>query len=109
MARRSVNVFVSIGSAATLVASAAGVAAADGYWPGSEGEPEAVAGVISEETPVEAAPVQSLGLSPLPPMELSPLDGPNLPAVQIAAPAGMVQAPAAAPAPPRPARRTKAS
>ncbi len=109
MARRSVNVFVSIGSAATLAASVAGVAAADGYWPGGEGEVEAVAGVISEETPVEVAPVQATGLSPLGPMELSPLDGPDLPPVRIAAPTGMVQAPAAAPAPPRPARRTKAS
>jgi len=109
VARRSVNVFVSLGSAVTLAASAAGIAAADGYWPDGESESEAVAGVISDEAPAELVPAPTLGLSPLPPMELSPLDGPDLPPVQIAAPTGMVQAPAAAPAPPRPARRTKAS
>ncbi len=76
MARRSVNVFVSIGSAAALAASVAGVAAADGYWPG-EPQDEAVAGVTSAEASVEQAPVQALGLSPLAPMELSPLDGPD--------------------------------
>ena len=111
MARRSVNVVVGIGSAVTLAASVAGVAAADGYWPdGPDDEAVAVGGgIVSEVAAVEAAPVEALGLSPLPPMELPPLDGPDLPPVRIAAPTGMVQAPAPAPAPPRPARRTKAS
>ena len=116
MARRSVNAFVGIGSAVTLAASVAGVAAADGYWPGGgETEPDVTVGVVSENaaaevSPVDVSPVVGVQLPPLPPMQLSPLEGPDLPPVQIAAPpAGMVQAPAPAPAPPQPARRTKAS
>ena len=111
MARRSVNAIVIAGSAATLAASVAGVAAADGYWLGGASDEDVVIGVVSEEAAVEAAPAEALGLSPLPPMELSPLDGPAVPQVPViqAPPAGMVQAPAPAPAPPRPARRTKAS
>ena len=119
MARRSVNVIVSVGSAATLAASVASVAAADGYWPGGGATNEnttATAGVVSEHAAVEASPggtspLGALQLSPLPPMELSPLDGPEIPKLPVvrAAPSGMVQAPAPAPAPPQPARRTKAS
>lgn len=116
MARRSVNAVVTVGSAAVLAASVAGVAAADGYWLGeSDGDDVNVeaaaaisAGIVSDEPAVEPAPAGAV-LSPLAPMQLSPLEGPDLPPVQIAAPAGMVQAPAPAPAPPRPARQTKAS
>lgn len=112
MARRGVNVLVSVGSAATLAASVAGVAAADGYWPGGTGDEDVSVGIVSDEAAVDFAPVEVLGLSPLPPMELSPLDSPELPRLpvaQTAPPTGMVQAPAPASAPPRAARKTKAS
>ena len=108
---------VGIGSAVTLAASVAGVAAADGYWPGAgEVEPDVTVGVVStnaaaEASPVDVSPMGGVQLSPLPPMQLSPIDTPQIPRVPVvtAPPAGMVQAPAPAPAPPQPARRTKAS
>ncbi|MBT5773327.1 MAG: hypothetical protein HOH95_03020 [Dehalococcoidia bacterium] len=116
MARRSVNAVVSVAALAALAASVAGVAAADGYWLGDsagddvnvEAVPAISAGIVSDEPAVELAPGGAV-LSPLAPMQLSPLEGPDLPPIQIAAPAGMVRAPASASAPPQPARRTKAS
>jgi hypothetical protein len=104
MARRGVNAAVALCSLASIAASTLGVVAADGYWPG---------GNQTSSPPPTAAPVTNAAqLAPLPPMQLAPLDAPVIPTpvarVQ-SAPAGLVQAPTPAPAPPRPARRTRAS
>jgi len=80
--------------------------AADGAWPGGS----------ESSTPATEVPrvsvTDTVQLAPLPPMQLAPLDAPAVraPAARLqSAPPGLVQAPTPAPAPPRAARRTRAS